>query len=101
MQHGWQDSAHKKILDGAVGCVCSVPFAIALRALSVPWLAVFGLADTGERTVPNDLNWIERSSRHDLEFFSGRQRRNIAGIFYSEEVGEREEEPVFGCAGRV
>jgi hypothetical protein len=54
MQDGRKDGTHKEILDRAVGSVGAVALPEARGALSVAVLAIFGLADTGERSVPGD-----------------------------------------------
>ena len=46
VEHGREDCSSQKVLDGAVGKGCPETLAVALRSLSIPWFAVFCLADT-------------------------------------------------------
>src|SRR5208282_4523606 len=86
-EYGRQNRTHKKVFNHAVSRVGAEALAVALPALSVTGLAVFGLADAGENHVPGNLHWIERSASHNFEFLPGGERDNIAVLVDGQKVG--------------
>src|SRR6202140_649622 len=89
----WQNRPGEVVFDGAVGKGGSESLSIALRALPIAGLAVFSLTNAGEKTVPGDLDVVERAASHDLKLLANRKRRDLAGIFQRQEVWQGIEEP--------
>src|ERR1700741_1319007 len=83
---GRQYRARNVVFNGAVGKVGTKAFSIACRTLPITRFAVFCLTEPRKKAVPGNQHVIERSLRDDLKLLLGRQGRNLADIFQSQEV---------------
>src|SRR6267143_4785424 len=75
-----------EIFDGPVGKGRGETFAITRGALAKSGLTIFRLADTCQKPVPGVLNVIERAASHDTELLFCGERRNLPGVFQTQEV---------------
>src|SRR5579864_3320295 len=94
VQQGGKNKSGHVVLDGAVRKIRSVTLAITFGALPVTRFAVLRLADASQKSVPGDLNVVERTAGDYLEFLPDRERRDLSCIFQSQEIWQCVEQPV-------
>src|ERR1700690_3496012 len=74
VEQGRENSLGHEVFDSAIGKGGSETLSIALGALSVAGFAVLSLAYAGQRSVPGDLDVVERAASHYLELLADSER---------------------------
>src|SRR5579872_3134747 len=67
----WKHRASHVVFNGAVGESCAQTLSIPFSALSITGFTIFGLADPRKRSIPGDLDVIERAASYNLELLRG------------------------------
>src|SRR5208337_1812309 len=89
-----EDAAYHEVLDGGVGVSGPVALCIALKALSEAGISIFSLIDARENAYVRELDGVEHSQGHQLEFLPGRERRDLFAILHRQVVWQGPEKAV-------
>jgi len=89
-----EDTAYREVLDGGAGVGGPVALCIALKALSEAGIGIFSLIDGRENAYIRELDGVERSQGHQLEFLPSRERRDLFSILHRQVVWQEKEKAV-------